>query len=96
MKALDVLFLGTGDAFSAGGRNQSCCLIRGTTTSVLLDCGATTLAALKRAGRRSGEIDTILISHFTDKHGSGELLFPHHARPCSSVGHCLPPGIVKL
>jgi len=32
----------------------------------------------------------------TDQHGSGELLFSHRVRPCSSVGHCLPPGNVKL
>ncbi len=71
MASLSVHFLGTGDAFSAGGRNQSAYLIRSRNTSILLDCGATILPALKRLGLRPREICTILISHFHGDHFSG-------------------------
>ncbi len=71
MAPLSVVFLGTGDAFSEGGRNQSGYLVRGRAGSALLDCGATALASLKRAGFRSGEIGAILISHFHGDHFSG-------------------------
>ncbi len=97
MTSLSVLFLGTGDAFSSGGRNQSACLIRAATTSVLLDCGATALAALKRAGLRSGEIETILVSHFHGDHFSGlpfvyldSIYSEPRSRPLYIAG---PPGI---
>jgi ribonuclease BN (tRNA processing enzyme) len=71
MKPVSVLFLGSGDAFSAGGRFQAGCLVRGSDTSLLLDCGATTLTALRREGIRPDEIDAILISHFHGDHFSG-------------------------
>ncbi len=97
MTRLSVLFLGSGDAFSAGGRGQSGCLLRGTSTSVLLDCGATTLAALKCAALRSGEISTILISHFHGDHFAGlpfvildGIFIERRDRPLYIAG---PPGI---
>jgi ribonuclease BN (tRNA processing enzyme) len=41
----ELLFVGTGDAFGAGGRRQSAMLLRAASGSVLIDCGATTSAA---------------------------------------------------
>jgi ribonuclease BN (tRNA processing enzyme) len=71
MEQVQVLFLGSGDAFSPQGRQQAGYLIRGSRSTVLLDCGATTLPALKRAGIQVGRIDTILISHFHGDHIAG-------------------------
>jgi hypothetical protein len=47
--ALTVTFAGSGDAFGSGGRYQACIHLRpGSGSPVLLDCGATSLGALKR------------------------------------------------
>jgi hypothetical protein len=44
-----VTFAGSGDAFGSGGRYQACIHLRPEGASpVLLDCGATSLSALKR------------------------------------------------
>ncbi len=97
MAPVRVLFLGTGDAFSAGGRNQSGCLVRGTHMSVLLDCGATTLASMKRLGVRASEVDAVLITHFHGDHFSGlpflfldSIYSEPRRRPLGIAG---PPGI---
>jgi ribonuclease BN (tRNA processing enzyme) len=71
MNPVRVLFLGTGDAFSAGARFQAGYLVQSDGTSLLLDCGATTLIALNRAGVRPDVIDAILISHLHGDHITG-------------------------
>jgi ribonuclease BN (tRNA processing enzyme) len=42
----ELVFVGTGDAFGAGGRRQSAMLLRTGTGAVLNDCGATTSGGL--------------------------------------------------
>jgi len=71
MDPVRVHFLGTGDAFSAGGRSQAAYLIQCAQGSLLLDCGASVLASLKRHDLASGCIDTILLSHFHGDHIAG-------------------------
>lgn len=71
MTPVRILFLGAGDAFSAGGRHQAGYLVSGDGTSILLDCGATTLASLKREGVPAGSIDAIFLSHLHGDHFSG-------------------------
>jgi len=78
MKPIRVVFLGTGDAFSAGGRNQAAIYIRHPDVSFLLDCGATTLAALNRHNFTFEPLDYILISHLHGDHIAGlPFLFLH-------------------
>jgi len=67
----DIVFIGTGDAFGAGGRRQSAILLRAPHGSVLIDCGATTSTGLCELGIDRGEIDTILVSHFHGDHFGG-------------------------
>jgi ribonuclease BN (tRNA processing enzyme) len=67
----ELLFVGTGDAFGAGGRRQSAMLLRAASGSVLIDCGATTSGGLAKLGVARGEIDAILISHFHGDHFAG-------------------------
>ena len=67
----EVLFVGTSDAFGAGGRRQSAIVLRGSSGSVLLDCGATTGSGLHELGIAIDEIDAILISHFHGDHFGG-------------------------
>jgi ribonuclease BN (tRNA processing enzyme) len=66
-----VVFLGTGDAFSAGGRHQAAYLLQTPGSSVLLDCGAATLTSLKRHDLPAAPVDTILLSHFHGDHFAG-------------------------
>ncbi|MCH2171205.1 MBL fold metallo-hydrolase [Myxococcota bacterium] len=67
----ELTFVGTGDAFGAGGRRQSAILLRGTRGTCLLDCGMTTATGLRELGISRNEIDTILISHFHGDHYGG-------------------------
>jgi ribonuclease BN (tRNA processing enzyme) len=64
-------FIGTSDAFGAGGRRQSAILLRAPNGAVLLDCGATTNTGLIQLGVSRREIDAILISHFHGDHFGG-------------------------
>lgn len=63
--------LGSGDAFGSGGRLNTSFFIRHAGTGILLDCGATTLVALKKAGFSSMDVDVILISHLHGDHIGG-------------------------
>jgi ribonuclease BN (tRNA processing enzyme) len=66
-----VTFLGTGDAFFGTGMHQAGYLVQSDGGTILLDCGCSTLAALKQSGLSCGPIDTILISHLHGDHFSG-------------------------
>jgi ribonuclease BN (tRNA processing enzyme) len=67
----EVLFVGTSDAFGAGGRRQSAILLRGPNESVLLDCGPTTASGLNALAVARDEIDAIVVSHFHGDHFGG-------------------------
>lgn len=67
----EVVFVGTGDAFGAGGRRQSAILLRGPSGAALVDCGATTGGGLNELGISIEEIDAILVSHFHGDHFGG-------------------------
>jgi len=67
----EVVFVGTSDAFGAGGRRQSALLVRAPHGAVLLDCGTTTTTGLVALGIARDEIDAILISHFHGDHFGG-------------------------
>ena len=69
--ALELVVLGAGDAFGSGGRNQPAFLIHLSAWAFLLDCGATTLVALKRLGLDPGAIGAILLSHLHGDHTAG-------------------------
>ena len=71
----EVLFVGTSDAFGAGGRRQSAILVRGERGTLLLDCGATTGTGLQDLGVERDEIEVILVSHFHGDHFGGIPLF---------------------
>jgi len=67
----EVVFVGTSDAFGAGGRRQSAVFARGERGGMLFDCGATTNTGLAQLGIRRDEIDVILVSHFHGDHFGG-------------------------
>lgn len=63
--------LGCGDAFGSGGRHQSGYLIESRDRLFLLDCGPTTLLALKRAGFEPRRLDAVILSHLHGDHFAG-------------------------
>lgn len=75
MGEVSVQFLGTGDAFGSGGRFQTCIYVRSGETHVLIDCGASSLVAMKRFGVDPSLIDTILLTHLHGDHFGGLPFF---------------------
>jgi ribonuclease BN (tRNA processing enzyme) len=68
-------FLGSGDNFGSGGRFQACIHVDTGTTRFLMDCGASSLIPMKRAGISTAAIDLILISHLHGDHFGGIPFF---------------------
>lgn len=64
-------FLGSGDAFGSGGRMNACFLVEADSTRFLIDCGASTLIAMRRHGVDPNDIDAILVSHLHGDHFGG-------------------------
>jgi ribonuclease BN (tRNA processing enzyme) len=91
-----VRFIGSGDSFGNGGRFQTCILVDADGYRFLIDCGATSLVALKRAGVDPGSIDAVLLSHFHGDHCGGvpylilDGQFTRRERPLVIAG---PPGV---
>ena len=91
-----VTVLGAGDAFCSGGRRHSAYLVEAPDACFLLDCGATTLLALKSLGIPAERMDFVAISHLHGDHFGGlpflflEYLYEKpRSRPLTIVG---PPG----
>ncbi|MCP5044923.1 MAG: MBL fold metallo-hydrolase [bacterium] len=72
---IEIHFVGTSDAFGAGGRRQSAFLVRDPNGNVLVDCGVTTNTGLMAEGISRPEIDAILVSRFHADHFGGIPLF---------------------
>jgi ribonuclease BN (tRNA processing enzyme) len=71
MAAVTLRFLGCGDAFAAGGRFQTSFHVEGGEEPLLIDCGASTLVAMKRLGIDSTSIGLVLLSHLHGDHFGG-------------------------
>ncbi|WP_163566894.1 MBL fold metallo-hydrolase [Fodinicola feengrottensis] len=69
---LTVTFAGTGDAFGSGGRLQACIHVRRESGGVfLIDCGTTSMVAMRRLGLDPGEVRTVFLSHLHADHFGG-------------------------
>jgi ribonuclease BN (tRNA processing enzyme) len=64
-------FIGCGDAFGSGGRFNTCFHVTGERCSFLIDCGASSLVALRKLGVEPNAIDTIFLSHLHGDHFGG-------------------------
>src|ERR1700676_615151 len=93
---MQVRFVGCGDALGSGGRFNTCFHITDACINLLIDCGASSLPALKRLGIARDDIDLILITHFHGDHFAGlpflllDAQFTRRTRPLAIAG---PPGI---
>ncbi len=92
-----IQFAGCGDAFGSGGRFNTCIHVTDGGRQFLLDCGATSLIAMKKAGIDRGAIDAILLTHFHADHFGGIPFFildqhftVKRSRPLLIAG---PPGL---
>lgn len=68
---LNVTFVGTGDAFGAGGRFQTCFLVDAPGLRFAVDFGASSLIALNKLGIEHNSIDAIILSHLHGDHCGG-------------------------
>jgi ribonuclease BN (tRNA processing enzyme) len=88
--------LGSGDAFSAGGRLPSCYFLETGAVNFLLDCGPAILPALKRLGCSTNDFDVIVISHLHGDHFGGlpfVILDGQFGRRTTPLRIAGPPGI---
>ena len=60
--------VGSGDAFGSGGRFHTCFFVESAKGTLLVDCGATSLVALKAHGLDPNRIDGIVLSHLHGDH----------------------------
>src|ERR1041385_8549696 len=69
-------FLGSGDAFGSGGRFNTCFhLERAAHGNVLIDCGASSMVAIRKWGVDPNAISTVLVSHLHGDHFAGLPFF---------------------
>ncbi len=93
---MQLRFVGCGDALGSGGRFNTCFHITGERVNFLIDCGASSLPALKRLDVVRDDINLILITHFHGDHFGGvpflllDAQFTRRTRPLVVAG---PEGI---
>ena len=91
---VQVRFVGSGDAFGSGGRFQACILLHAPNHDgdVLLDCGASSLIALKQQHHDPNQVGLALVSHLHGDHFGGlpflllDGQFGHRTRPLHVAG----------
>ena len=90
-------FVGCGDAFGSGGRFNTCFHVTGRRANFLIDCGASSLIAMKKLGIRANDIQAILCTHFHADHFGGlpflvldAQFFSKRSQPLVIAG---PPGL---
>jgi ribonuclease BN (tRNA processing enzyme) len=69
--SVTVTFVGSGDAFGAGGRFQTCIMVDAPETRFVIDFGATSLVALNKMGIEHNSIDTVVLTHIHGDHCGG-------------------------
>lgn len=99
MQPIQVTFLGSGDAFGAGGRLQPCIHVRHAAGQFLIDCGATAMVSMRRYDVAPNAVDFVLISHLHGDHFGGipylildGQLVSKRTKPLVIAG---PPGLEK-
>jgi ribonuclease BN (tRNA processing enzyme) len=94
---MEVLFLGSGDAFGSGGRFNTCFQVTTAGGAFLIDCGASSLVAMRKFGIDPNRIHTVFVSHLHGDHFGGlpflvldGQFYSRRTAPLTLVG---PPGL---
>src|SRR5262249_43238586 len=93
---MQLRFLGSGDAFGSGGRFQTCLHLQQGDQNLLIDCGASSLSAMKRVGLDPSNIGGALISHLHGDHFGGLpflILDSQFSKRTRSLLIAGPPGV---
>ena len=91
-----IRFVGSGDAFGSGGRWQTCIHLSAGGQVLLVDCGATSLVALKAQGLDPNAVGAVAVTHLHGDHFGGlpflilDGQFSRRSEPLLIAG---PPGI---
>ncbi len=92
-----IQFLGSGDAFGTGGRFNTCFHVTCEASVFLIDCGASSMIAMRKYGIDPNEIRTVFITHLHGDHFGGlpfmildAQLYSKRAGPLTIAG---PPGL---
>lgn len=76
----------------SGGRFQTCIRLQGDGFTGLVDCGATSLTAMKAQHLDPGEVDAVVLSHLHGDHFGGlpflilDGQFAHRSKPITVFG----------
>src|SRR5439155_3434517 len=87
-----VQFVGSGDAFGTDGRFHTCISLPWPQANVQLDCGVSSLIALKRLGLNPRSVDAVIVSHLHGDHFGGlaflvlDQQFVRRERPLTIAG----------
>lgn len=94
---MELRVLGCGDAFGSGGRFNTCFHVEATDTRFLIDCGASSLVAMRRFGVDPNGIETVFLTHLHGDHFGGlpflildAQLISRRTSPLTIAG---PPGL---
>jgi ribonuclease BN (tRNA processing enzyme) len=69
-------FLGSGDAFGSGGGFNTCFHVeRGRDGNLMVDCGASSMVAIRKWQVEPNAISTVLVSHLHGDHFAGLPFF---------------------
>jgi len=82
MSGVQLRFLGTGDAFGSGGRLHTSAHIHAAGGDMLVDCGPSTLAAMRRGALDPNDVGAIVLTHLHGDHFGGVpflLMEAHYA-----------------
>lgn len=66
-----LLILGSGDAFTTGGKHTTAFLLEGDENGFLIDCGVSTLVRLKQINYDISRLKGIFLTHFHGDHFGG-------------------------
>lgn len=72
---MQVQFVGCGDAFGSGGRFNTCFHVASSSGRFLIDCGASSMIAMRRFGVDPNAISTVFLSHLHGDHFGGLPFF---------------------
>ena len=94
---MQIRFLGSGDAFGSGGRFNTCFHVTAEAGCFLIDCGASSMIAMRRFEVDPNAIHTVFVSHLHGDHFGGlpfmildAQLYSKRTTPLTIAG---PPGL---